>query len=320
MFELGNVATTLLILRAIDLLHTDGRDLTAATSLAILLYVAHNVAATLCSLIAGQLSDRIGPRWVFAASGIVYVAGYVVFAIGPTGWPLLLLGFVLSGVGIGAAETAESTAVARMLPERLRGNGFGVLGLVQSVGDMGSTVLAGGAVVADLPAGGLRLRRGVDGRLRGGVTDAPAPHRHRRPARQLMSGPSILFNQSAQHPRLSAQQPDSYHDLALDQVVAALAAGRRQFELEPFFCTPPHSIDTITYRQEVFADLDGRPALAAARSFAEQLHSVRGHLEQVDKLHYQHQKTAWFRRVCGTSATGRCVDGRRSDCLKSFGG
>lgn len=143
MFELGNVATTLLILRATDLLHTDGRDLTAATSLAILLYVAHNIAATLCSLIAGQLSDRIGPRWVFAASGAVYVAGYVVFAIGPILWPLLLLGFVLSGVGIGAAETAESTAVARMLPERLRGNGFGVLGLVQSVGDMGSTVVAG---------------------------------------------------------------------------------------------------------------------------------------------------------------------------------
>ena len=143
MFELGNVATTLLILRATDLLHTDTRDLTAATSLAILLYVAHNIAATLCSLIAGQLSDRIGPRWVFAASGIVYVAGYVVFAVGPTVWPLLLLGFVLSGIGIGAAETAESTAVARMLPERLRGNGFGVLGLVQSVGDMGSTVVAG---------------------------------------------------------------------------------------------------------------------------------------------------------------------------------
>jgi len=143
MFELGNVATTLLILRATDLLHTDGRDLTVATSLAILLYVAHNIAATLCSLIAGQLSDRIGPRWVFAASGAVYVAGYVVFAVGPTVWPLLLLGFVLSGIGIGAAETAESTAVARMLPERLRGNGFGVLGLVQSVGDMGSTVVAG---------------------------------------------------------------------------------------------------------------------------------------------------------------------------------
>ncbi|PQP13901.1 MFS transporter [Rhodococcus opacus] len=143
MFELGNVATTLLILRATDLLHTAGTDLTAATSVAILLYVAHNAAATACSLVAGRLSDRIGPRWVFAGSGVVYVAGYLIFAAGPHSWVWLLAGFVLAGIGIGAAETAESTAVARTLPERVRGNGFGVLGLVQSFGDMGSTVVAG---------------------------------------------------------------------------------------------------------------------------------------------------------------------------------
>ncbi|MCW2093105.1 UNVERIFIED_ORG: MFS family permease [Rhodococcus erythropolis] len=143
MFELGNLATTLLILRATDLLQSGSRDLTAATSLAILLYVAHNAAATVCSLVAGQLSDRIGPRLVFAGSGVVYVAGYLVFAAGPHAWPLLLLGFVLAGLGIGAAETAESTAVAQTLPEDLRGNGFGVLGLVQAFGDMGSTVVAG---------------------------------------------------------------------------------------------------------------------------------------------------------------------------------
>lgn len=143
MFEFGNVATTLLILRATDLLETGGRDLTAATSLAILLYVAHNAAATACSLVAGQLCDRIGPRLVFAGSAAVYVAGYVIFAAGPHGWPVLLVGFVLAGLGIGAAETAESTAVAKTLPEGLRGNGFGVLGLVQAFGDMGSTVVAG---------------------------------------------------------------------------------------------------------------------------------------------------------------------------------
>jgi MFS family permease len=73
----------------------------------------------------------------------VYVAGYTVFAIGPQRWPLLLVGFLLAGVGIGAAEPAESTVVAKALPEKLRGNGFGVLGLVQAFGDMGFTVVAG---------------------------------------------------------------------------------------------------------------------------------------------------------------------------------
>jgi len=148
LFELGNVATTLLILRATELLHTGaghglGRGLTAATSLAILLYAAHNAAATVAALGGGQLVDRLNPRLVFASGALMYVGGYVLFAIGPHPWPLLLAAFLLSGVGIGFAETAESTVVAQGLPERLRSNGFGVLGLTQSVGDLGSTVVAG---------------------------------------------------------------------------------------------------------------------------------------------------------------------------------
>jgi MFS family permease len=143
LFELGNLATTLLILRATDLLHTGARDLTAATSLAILLYAAHNAAATGAALFGGQLADRVNARMVFAGGAAVYLASYVLFAVNTHAWPLLLVAFVLSGVGIGFAETAESTVVARGLPDHLRGNGFGVLGLTQSLGDLGSTLVAG---------------------------------------------------------------------------------------------------------------------------------------------------------------------------------
>jgi len=143
LFELGNVATTLLILRATDLLHADGRSLTAATSIAVLLYAAHNAAATLASLGAGQLADRVNPRAVFAAGAAVYVASYLLFASDQHHWPVLLAGFLLAGIGIGFAETAESTVVARTLPDRLRGNGYGVLGLVQSLGDLGATLVVG---------------------------------------------------------------------------------------------------------------------------------------------------------------------------------
>ncbi len=143
LFELGNVATTLLILRASDLLQTDGRDVTAATSLAIVLYAAHNGAATLAAIGGGHLADRFTARHVFTAGAVVYVAGYTIFAVGPTGWPMLLVGFLLAGVGIGFAETAESTVVAKGLPDRLRSNGFGVLGLTQAFGDLGATLVAG---------------------------------------------------------------------------------------------------------------------------------------------------------------------------------
>lgn len=143
LFELGNVATTLLILRATDLLHADGRSLTAATSVAVLLYAGHNAAATVAALVGGQVADRANPRIVFAAGAAVYVASYVVFAWDQHRWPVLLVGFLLAGIGIGFAETAESTVVALMLPDRLRGNGFGVLGLVQSLGDLGATLVVG---------------------------------------------------------------------------------------------------------------------------------------------------------------------------------
>jgi len=143
LFELGNVASTLLILRATGLLHTGHRDLTTATGLAILLYAAHNAAATAAALAGGQLADRLNPRLVFGAGAAVYVAGYAVFASNQHAWPVLLAGFLLAGIGIGFAETAESTVVAHALPDHLRGNGFGVLGLVQAVGDLGSTLVAG---------------------------------------------------------------------------------------------------------------------------------------------------------------------------------
>lgn len=143
LFELGNLATTLLILRATDLLHADGRSLASATSIAILLYAAHNAAAMLAALAGGHLIDRLSPRLVFAAGAVVYVLAYLGFAWEQHAWPVLLAAFVLAGVGIGSAEPAESTLVALALPDHLRGNGFGVLGLVQSFGDLGASLVAG---------------------------------------------------------------------------------------------------------------------------------------------------------------------------------
>ncbi|PYI65072.1 MFS transporter [Arthrobacter livingstonensis] len=142
-FEFGNLATTLLILRATELLTGEGRNLAAAAALAIFLYAAHNAAATIASLLGGQLIDRTGPRVVFAAGAGVYVAAYLLFAFSPHSWGPVLAAFLLAGIGIGFAETAESTTVALSLPDRIRGNGFGILGLVQSAGDLGATVTAG---------------------------------------------------------------------------------------------------------------------------------------------------------------------------------
>jgi MFS family permease len=142
-FEFGNLATTLLILRATQLLSSPQRTATAAASLAILIYAAHNVVATGASLGAGRWYDRAGPRPVFAAGAAVYALAYVVFAVGPHSALVVAVGFALAGAGIGLAEPTESAVVSQLLPDRLRGSGFGVLGAVQAAGDLVATVVAG---------------------------------------------------------------------------------------------------------------------------------------------------------------------------------
>jgi len=142
LFELGNLANTLLILRATELLTGSGWHPAAAASVAILAYAGHNGVAVGSALLAGQLADRRSPRLAFALGAACFVAGYLVFAFG-TGLAAVIVGFVLAGAGIGLAETAESAVVALSVSAENRSHAFGLLGLVQSIGDLGATVVAG---------------------------------------------------------------------------------------------------------------------------------------------------------------------------------
>lgn len=142
-FELGNVATSLLVLRATTLLHHGGRSIAAATSLAVLLYAGHNLAATFVAYGGGHWLDRAGPRVVFASGAAVFAGGYGLFALPEHGWLVPAGAFALAGAGKGLAETAESALFARLLPDHLRGSGFGLLGGVQSFGDFASSAVVG---------------------------------------------------------------------------------------------------------------------------------------------------------------------------------
>jgi len=142
LFELGNCATTLLILRANGLLHP-GRSIADAAAVAVLLFAAHNLAGSAVSYPAGHAVDRRGPRVVFGAGVMLFGLAYGGFALSASGWLLLLLFFALAGAGMGLTDTAESALVARLLPDELRGSGFGLLGGVQSLGDFVSSAAVG---------------------------------------------------------------------------------------------------------------------------------------------------------------------------------
>jgi len=140
--ELGNVAATLLILRATELLApTRGAD--RATQLALVLYLAYNVAATVTSLVAGRASDRVGPLVVLLGGTAAFLIGYLLFALAGSGVPLLAAAFVLGGVGIGCVETAEHAAVATFTDPEIRGSAFGTLAAIQSFGNLAASGVAG---------------------------------------------------------------------------------------------------------------------------------------------------------------------------------
>lgn len=141
-FEMGNVAATLLILRATQLL-TPSRGLTAATEIGILLYLSYNVSATIFSLPAGHVIDRLGAVLTLAIGSAAFLVAYVVFALTDAIIPVLLVAFICAGFGIACAETAQSAAVASLSPVDLRGSAFGLLASIQSFGNLAASAVAG---------------------------------------------------------------------------------------------------------------------------------------------------------------------------------
>lgn len=109
---------------------------------------------------------------------------------------------------------------------------------------------------------------------------------------QVMRYHSILFPQPGI--AVSDDEPEFFHDLNLDQVVAAITAGRQDYDLAPFFHTALHDLDTIAYRQEVMRDLEGKSVLQAVQSFSAHMLAMREHLIQRDKLLYKNEKARWF--------------------------
>lgn len=144
-FEVGNVAATLLILRATQVL-TAGHGVHTATQIAIALYVIYNVAATITSFPAGGVSDKLGrhgPLLVTAAGAAAFLLAYALFAVSGPMIVLLGVAFALAGVGIGCAETAEHAAVAAFAPQEIRGSAFGLLATVQAIGNVAASAIAG---------------------------------------------------------------------------------------------------------------------------------------------------------------------------------
>lgn len=96
--------------------------------------------------------------------------------------------------------------------------------------------------------------------------DAPSEH----------SFPSIVFAAAGgeQHP-VDLLAPECFSDLLLDQVVDALVKGHDEQALLPYFYRPLTSVDAVSFRHEVWRDLDDARLLASLRRFSDDMREVR---------------------------------------------
>jgi MFS family permease len=139
---IGNFSNTLLILWATEA-WTPRFGSHKAAAFAMAFYSGYNVIYALSCYFSGRLADRFAKNRILAS-------GYAIAVIPATAllWPgnsffkfMIVFGF--SGLYMGVWETLENATSAVMLPENVRGTGFGVLATVNGIGDFVSSSLVG---------------------------------------------------------------------------------------------------------------------------------------------------------------------------------
>jgi len=142
LFGAGDFAHTLLILLATQKL-TPELGATKAASIAVGLYVLHNVFYAGFAVVAGWLADRF-PKNVVLATGYAVAAGMAlaIIFLPLTVWTLGAI-FIAGGVYVAIEETLEDSYCAELVSEEHHGMAFGTLATVNGIGDFLSSVIVG---------------------------------------------------------------------------------------------------------------------------------------------------------------------------------
>ncbi len=99
---------------------------------------------------------------------------------------------------------------------------------------------------------------------------------------------SILFPHSGEDilKTQTHELPDFFHDLNLDQIVVAIAALSKDYDIAPFYQVPAGDFETVVYRQEVMRDLEDKLLMQAIKGFSEAMRKVRERLAQAKQVEY----------------------------------
>ena len=142
-FGLGDFAHTLLILYATQAL-TPSRGRTAAASIAISLYLLHNLTYAGSAYLGGWLGDRVRRRsWVLAGGYVLAAVMAALLIARPQRLVSLAVVFLLAGSFVGVEEALEDSLAAELVPSQQHGVAFGTLATVNAVGDFASSTAIG---------------------------------------------------------------------------------------------------------------------------------------------------------------------------------
>jgi DNA mismatch repair protein MutS len=102
---------------------------------------------------------------------------------------------------------------------------------------------------------------------------------------------SILFGDRGTPADIDTREaPECFTDLNLDQIVAAVTAGRGEYKLEPFFYAPLADPGQVNDRHGVLRDLEDRALFDKIGAFAAAMRGMRAYRTQSDRLTYKYQK------------------------------
>lgn len=142
LFGAGDFAHSLMILYAVAALTPRFGAVRAAT-ISVGLYALHNIVYAGISYPAGALADRINKRLLLALGYTIGAATALLLAMNISNIPVLVCVFILGGAYVGVEETLEDSLAAELLPDTVRGTGFGTMALVNGVGDFVSSICVG---------------------------------------------------------------------------------------------------------------------------------------------------------------------------------
>ncbi|HUB41152.1 MAG TPA: hypothetical protein VMA72_20105 [Streptosporangiaceae bacterium] len=124
----------------------------------------------------------------------------------------------------------------------------------------------------------------------------PRDHSAATPLTKSLQFASLLSENGTELP-VDGGAPDlaALSDLNFDQVIDKVAGNREERELiSQLLSRPAGDLGAVSYRHEVFRDLEDPALLQGFTHFTEQLSRARTHLRQLSKMYSGPQREGWF--------------------------